>query len=287
MIQLKNLFSRRWWLTTLFVMAGVVFMVWLGIWQLDRRQQRREFNDTVISRWQPAPIKLAAGNTAVSLDELEFRRVAIAGRFDYDNQIALKNQIWHQQPGIELVTPLVFDDNRAILVARGWIPSQQADPAEWGQFNEADEATIIGRAHESQLMPSGEIPTVPDAAQQAWFRINIDAIQPQMPYELLPFFLLQLPEEGRAYDAVPVRVDRNPLAELRDPIMHTSYAVQWFMFALILGFGYTQFVVWQERREKRLRAEAADDTVTDAQPALDLSPEMTATPTSAASSVTE
>ena len=71
-----------------------------------------------------------------------------------------------------------------------------------------------------------------------------------------------VPEEGRAYSAMPVRINRNPLAELRDPIMHTSYAVQWFMFALILGFGYTQFIVWQERREARIKAEA------DAPPAL-------------------
>lgn len=262
MIPFGKLFNRRWWFTTLLVLAGSAFMVYLGSWQLDRRDERRTFNEMVVSRWQMDPIAVAPGRTDINLDDLEFRRVAVRGRFDYENQVALKGQIWQQQPGIELVTPLLIDDAHAVLVARGWIPSAQASPEQWSEFDEEERVTILGRAHDSQMMPSGEAPPIPDVAQQEWYRINIAAIQPQMPYELLPFFLLQLPEEGRAYDAVPVRLDRNPLYELRDPIMHTSYAVQWFMFALILAFGYTQFIRWQERRDARLRAEAnAVDTI--------------------------
>lgn len=245
-------------------------MVWLGFWQLDRRTERSIFNEMVMSRWHMDPIELRPDSLDVSLDELEFRRVAVTGRFDYAHQIGLKGQLWQQQPGIELVTPLVIDETHAVLVARGWIPSSESQPASWPQFDEASMATIIGRGHESQMMPSGEAPVVPDAPQQEWFRINIDAIQAQMPYTLLPFFLLQLPETDRAYDALPMRLDRNPLLDLRDPIMHTSYAVQWFMFALILAFGYTQFIRWQERRDERLRTEAEDSAVsdTDSQPQI-------------------
>ena len=41
---LRAMFSRKWILTTLFVLAGTALCVRLGIWQLDRLHQRRADN---------------------------------------------------------------------------------------------------------------------------------------------------------------------------------------------------------------------------------------------------
>lgn len=260
MIILK-LFTRRWIIPTLVVVAGAVFLVYLGLWQLDRQDQRREYNAMVTDRWLMDPVELDASKADEMLSELEFRRVAASGQFDYEHQIALKNQNFQSQPGIQLVTPLVLNDEQAILVVRGWLPYAQSAPDQWAEFDEAAEATLVGRAHESQLMPSGDAPAVPSTPQAEWFRINIDAIQPQMPYELLPFFLYQLPEGGRSYGELPVRQNLNPLLDLRDPVMHLSYAVQWFSFSLILLFTYVQLVRHQERRAERRTAEASETAV--------------------------
>jgi hypothetical protein len=69
-----------------------------------------------------------------------------------------------------------------------------------------------------------------------------------MPYALLPVFILQLPEENRPYNALPFREE--PLA--LDEGNHFSYAIQWFMFAAILGVGYLFFIQSQELRAQRL-----------------------------------
>ena len=107
---------------------------------------------------------------------------------------------------------------------------------------------MIGLIQESQLLPSGEAPPPPAEAQTEWFLLNIDAIQPQMPYELMPVFVLQLPEEGRSPGQYPVRDE--PLA--LDEGNHFSYAIQWFMFAAILGVGYLFLIQQQEARSQRL-----------------------------------
>lgn len=271
MIILK-LFTPRWIIPTLCVVAGTVLLVYLGLWQLDRQDQRRVYNQMVAERWQMEPLVLDAADTSIDLSELEFRRVAVSGEFDYENQIALKNQMWQEQAGIQLVTPLRIGENKAVLVARGWIPYTEAAPEKWAEYNEPMQATLIGRAHESQMMPSGEAPAIPSQPQQEWFRINIDAIQPQMPYELLPFFLYQLPEEGRTYGELPIRQNLNPLLELRDPVMHLSYAVQWFSFALVLIFGYIQLVRLQERRRARKQL---DSTSAESEAPIDGAPEPT------------
>ncbi|GIV78384.1 MAG: SURF1-like protein [Litorilinea sp.] len=252
MVVLK-LFNRRWWWTTLLVIAGVAVLIRLGFWQLDRLEQRRAFNAMVAERWKQEPYDLAHNPLPADLQELEYRRVEVEGEFDYERQLVLVSQTRSDgAPGVILVTPLVFEDGRAVLVARGWIPSDLAAPENWPQFQEPPGQPVIGLIQESQMLPNGEAPPIPDSPQTEWFRINIDAIQPQMPYQLLPVFILQLPEEGRPYDALPYREEPLRL----DEGSHLSYAIQWFTFAAILAFGYLQFIQHQERREQMLQAQA-------------------------------
>lgn len=250
-----KLFNRRWWLTTLIVIAGVVVLIRLGYWQLDRLEQRREYNALVASRWTETPFDLNANALPSRLDNLEYRRIQVAGEFDYANQIVLTQQIRDSIPGVVLITPLVFGEDEAVLVARGWVPANQATPEAWSQFEEPPNAPVIGLIQESQMLPSGAAPEPPAQPQQEWFRINVDAIQPQMPYDLLPVFIYQLPEAGRAPDALPYRTE--PVA--LDEGSHLSYAIQWFMFALILGVGYFFFIQHIETRTQRIAREAAQE----------------------------
>lgn len=244
--------NRHWWWKTLIVIVGVIFLARLGFWQLDRLEQRRAFNATVAARWQESPFDLAVEGLPDDLSELEYRRVAVEGEFDYDNQIVLKERPRDGAPGVILVTPLVMDDGRAVLVARGWAPYYLSAPENWPDLEESADAPVIGLIQESQVLPSGETPPTPAEAQTEWFQLNINAIQPQMPYELMPVFILQLPEEGRSLAQYPLREE--PL--VLDEGNHFSYAIQWFMFAAILGVGYLILINQQEARAQRL-AEAA------------------------------
>ena len=246
-------FNRRWWWVTPIVIVGVILLARLGFWQIDRLEQRRTFNNKVYTAWIQDPYDITTGELPDDLDSLEYRRVQIGGEYDYDNQIMLKNQSRADSIGVNLVTPLVLDDGRAVLVARGWIPQRDATVEKAAQYDEASDDPIIGLIQESQLMPSGQSVPIPDEPTSEWFYVNVDAIQPQVPYELLPIFILQLPEEGRSINDLPFRDEPLRLHEGN----HLSYAVQWFSFALILGIGYILFVRIQEQKLQRLAAESA------------------------------
>lgn len=256
---IPKLFSRKWWLATLVIIAGVYVLIQLGFWQLDRLDQRRAFNAYVAERWRMEPFDINNNPIPADLSQLEYRRVTARGQFDYENQILLVNQTRNQAPGSIIVTPLILDDSqggkRAILVARGWLPTGEDDPANWSKYEEPAGAPVIGLIQETQLLPNGNAPTPPATPQTEWFQINIDAIQPQMPYELLPVFILQLPETGRTINDLPLREE--PL--VLDEGSHFSYAIQWFMFALILGVGYIFFVRSQELRDQQLAGTLEDD----------------------------
>lgn len=263
MMVVTKLFSRRWWYVTVFVILGVIFLARLGFWQLERLEERRAFNQLVASRWDQEPFNLSESALPTNLDEIGYRRVAATGTFDYENQVALKNQNRESTPGVKLVTPLLLPDGQAILVVRGWIPYSESQPEQWPQFNEAtDDAAIVGMLQKSQVLPGAALP---EEAQTEWFRVDIEAIQRQIPYQLLPVFLIQLPEPGRSYDTLPYRDVPFAVTEGN----HFSYALQWFMFAAILGGGYLPYIAYQEKRRERTQQQKETAAATPADPSLD------------------
>jgi surfeit locus 1 family protein len=76
-------------------------------------------------------------------------------------------------------------------------------------------------------------------------RLALDSLRVRLPYALAPWVVHQLP--GPGVPARPVRAAPAPL----DESMHVSYAVQWFLFALILIAGPP--IVMRSRRRARER----------------------------------
>jgi surfeit locus 1 family protein len=248
-VTLRAIFSKKGIIPTILVVLGMILLVRLGFWQLDRLQQKRDFNTMMAERWRSEPFDLNTQSLppdAAAMQELEYRRVAAQGQWDYDHQILISNQTFQGTAGYMVVTPLRLDGDRAVLVARGWIPAYQAEDAQLALLEEPVGSPIIGLARESQGVPNGGVSTPVAAPQREWYRIDIPAIQGQMPYRLEPGYLEQMPEEGRPYDAMPIRIE--PLA--LDEGNHLGYAIQWFTFAAVLGFGYIMLV----RHRTRLAA---------------------------------
>ena len=78
----------------------------------------------------------------------------------------------------------------------------------------------------------------PDAPQAEWYRVDVEDIEAQLPYELLPIFLQEASSsDGNA--KLPFRGELEP--DLSDG-PHLSYAIQWFIFAAILALGYVLLV---------------------------------------------
>ena len=121
----RTLFSRRYIAITLFVLLAMAVMARLGVWQLDRRQQRLARNADLIAKLEQPPLSLndvAAGLAATPADRDEIRntRAAASGRFDYEHQLLLVQQVYQDSLGSRLLTPLVLNgSDKAVLVDRG------------------------------------------------------------------------------------------------------------------------------------------------------------------------
>jgi surfeit locus 1 family protein len=237
--RLPRLFvSRRWWWATLLVIAGMLITFRLGIWQLDRLQQRRAENAEYLEQIKAAPLVLDGVPLASQASDLKDRAATADGHFDFSEQIVVVQQNYQGRPGGHLVAPFIIaGGDGAILVNRGWIPAHEIERGDFEPFSDPDQDTIQGSLQPSQTLSGGR-ETEAEGRLQEWYRIDINAIQEQIPYELAPVFLLEKPPSEIQED-FPFRVV--PEIDLSDG-PHLGYAIQWFFFCTILAIGYAYFV---------------------------------------------
>ncbi len=235
---LKAMFSRKWILATLLVLAGSALCVRLAIWQWDRLQQRRAFNAHYFQERSLPPLDLNSASSG-DLTGMEYRDATVKGSYDFKNQVALRNQYNDSIFGYHLLTPLKLQDGSAILVDRGWIPADgNATPADWRKYDVAGEVTLSGILRLGQTKP--ELGGVPDPALSPgqtrldfWNIVNLERIALQVPYPLLPVYLQPNVDPADTTPPIPYQ----PVVDTSEG-PHLGYAGQWLIFASLLFFGY-------------------------------------------------
>lgn len=193
----------------------------LGLWQLDRLHDRRASN-AVAQAARAAPIVLLDGRFEDS--NVVNRRVRARGRYDHTHDVVLRGQVYRGVPGVEIVSPLVFenDTSRAVLVNRGFVPAPDAvtlDPTAWKEpgTREVEGIALPVDTANGRPLRRGSLTT--------WARLERGALEAQLPYRVYPFYVRQAPDSSAG--AFPRRLD--PPALNDGP--HLNYAIQWFAFA--------------------------------------------------------
>lgn len=233
---IKALVGRRWWWVSLLVVVGMGVLGRLGIWQLDRLEQRRAANAQLELALNEPPFALTADLPVTDLPTLKDRLVSAQGEYDLAYQGIIKLQNFRGRSGVFVVAPLVLADGKtAVLVNRGWLPDAALDQiADWP---EPGPVTINGYVALSQTL-SRATGNPSDSDELAWFRVDVPQIQAKLPYDLLPFYVIEW-SEGEETADLPLHPPRD--IDLSEG-SHMSYAIQWFTFSLMLGIGYLFFV---------------------------------------------
>jgi surfeit locus 1 family protein len=245
---LLKIFHRKWLFATLLVLAGTAICIRLGIWQLDRLDQRRAFNAQYTSARAQTAIDLNQGQT-VDMAEMEWRPVEVTGEYDFANQVAVRNQYYGNEYGYHLMTPLVFGEE-AIFIDRGWIPAEgNSAPVDWRKYDETGIVSVtgqvrLGRAKSGILGVDDPLPAEGEKLE-VWNNADLTRIAAQMPYPILPVYIQ--PEADPNDTSPPIPYE--PEVELTEG-PHFGYALQWFTFASILFFGYPFFLRKQESGNK-------------------------------------
>lgn len=227
------------WIAVLLLAAAFVR---LGVWQLDRLEQRRAANEQVALRLgaKTIPLTEALGSPA----DVEYRRVVTVGEYAPEHELLLRNRSNDGQTGFHVLTPLILTNGHAVLVDRGWVPLA-FDSTPVAQLAPPEGRVEVTGVLRSSRQPPAVGPTDPASGvltQIYW--PDLDRLAAQLPWPLEPMYVelrSQIPAAGGPQPVVP-----------EDPQLgngpHLSYAIQWFSFALIVVIGFAVL-----RNRKRVR----------------------------------
>ena len=202
----------------------------LGFWQLSRLRERQAANRVALSARTVPPISLDHINLNISDDlaNLAQHRVIATGRYDLERDIVLRGLALDGVPGVHVVTPLLLPGQEtAVLVDRGFVPTPDAVTVDTDSLRERGPMRVIGIAIPIQTEGGGGGKPVEHAGRTTWGRLDLMALRERLPYPILPVYLRQLPDSN--LPRFPRRVPPPPL----DEGPHLSYAVQWFLFAVM------------------------------------------------------
>lgn len=249
----------RWLLLAVFVVAIGFTFVSLGNWQLDRLDQRRDRNANVASHEQAEVVPFSDVFTRPITEEDQWQRVEVRGTFLADRQLQVRYRSLGDETGWELVTPLVTADGATVLIDRGFVvrpPSEdfpKAFPAP-----PSGEVTVVGYVRRNEQ--GKQTATTP--TENTVRLVNSDAIAPWLGRPLVNGYIsaitLDPPQGGDFKPITPPPLDEGP---------HLSYALQWFSFAAIAGFGLVVLIRNDLRDRKRAAARAAKQAAAGAQDA--------------------
>lgn len=241
---LRRMFVRKWLFATALVFLGAAVCIRLGIWQLDRLDQRRAFNAQV-ETMRALPALDLNGDDIDSIGTMEWRAVTVLGEYDFENQVAIRNRYHGNEVGYHLLTPLRFS-GAAVLVDRGWVPADgNSKPEDWRKYDEPGMVTVTGQIRLGQGKPAfggvADAPPADGSPLWVWNNGDLEKIALQMPYPILKVYI-QL--DADPDDEVPP-IPYQPVLELTEG-SHFGYALQWFAFATILFAGYPFYLRKQE-----------------------------------------
>ena len=223
--------------------AGFVLLLGLGTWQL----QRLHWKEGLIAQ-REAGLKAAPVALPTTLDEahaLEFHPVRAEGQFRNDRELDLNLESKTGEAGFHIVTPLMLADGTALLVDRGFVPTELKAPETRTAGEPSGAIAVTGLVR----LPSAGKPSwfTPDndAGRNSWFYVDVAAMaQAAGAARVLPFYI----DAGATPNPGGWPKGGQTLTDL--PNNHLQYAITWYSLALALIVIYIRFA----RRRIRDRA---------------------------------
>ena len=208
-------------------------LISLGMWQLDRAEEKRGIERSVKEATEKDPLFINTAEAEGIVSEV-YRPAEMNGQFDSKRQYLWDNKTHQGRPGYQVLTPFVLEGAKGVvMVNRGWIPLL----GRRDQFADISVSEETVRISGIIKTPSNTIQLANRLDQKtAKYPHVVQAFEPavissELELAVMPILFELSPDEASGY----VRDWQPYYGKIGK---HLGYAAQWFIMALIAVFLY-------------------------------------------------
>lgn len=233
----------------LLALIGLAFatLIGLGAWQVQRAGWRADLIASRNAQLASPPLD-AEATGALPSASLDYRVVALAGRWDDQHVLTLANKARYGMKGENIVQPFILASGDAVLVDRGWYPVEQREAA-LARLRQANATPVAGLARYVEGLSASR------TVAGTWTGIAPASMATGLPYRVLPWFVVEgqlLPDNAPFPSAFPMQ----GFERYTSDTPHVEYALTWFgLAAALVAITTLRFIV--EPRRARARLDAA------------------------------
>jgi surfeit locus 1 family protein len=212
------------WRFGLLALLAALFFSKLGFWQLARAEEKSQLLIQHQSAASQQPVVWHSGDTL----PLQYQPIQVHGRFSAIT-LMLDNQHYQHQFGYDVLSPLILDDGRVVLIDRGFVADQS------GRENlphiEIPSGTFDLKG--SVYFPSEKHWALGNIFDKTTDNIvlieliDIRIVAQFLQKSVYPFIIRMHPQASNGF------VRDWPVVSM-SPVRHKAYAVQWFAMALVV-----------------------------------------------------
>jgi surfeit locus 1 family protein len=210
-----------------FALFGV--MIWLGTWQVHRMHWKEDMlaqiNENMARKPVPMPEKID------NPEDWKFRRVTLAGSFDYSHEMLVKPRTLDGAVGYDMVVPFIRASGGTVLVDRGWISDALMDKASRPDHGMMQIEGVLRTPEKPNFFTPDNNP-----AKKDWFWTDVKGMADAAGLEDVAPMVLYISAKPPGVYPVGGRVQGLQITIL--PSDHKQYAIFWF------GMSFVLLIVW-------------------------------------------
>ena len=122
---MKIQFKPMLW-PTIFSILIFIMLITFGTWQVKRLFWKEALIKNYLTQSQSNPIIDPAELEKPSITE--FKSIIVSGYFIHKNEIYITGKTYEGNAGFHVVTPFKMENNKIILINRGWVSESYKNP---------------------------------------------------------------------------------------------------------------------------------------------------------------
>ncbi len=200
----------------------------LGVWQLNRADEKRGILQQIESRADAPAVQLSEALSGKD-ELLPYQQVVVTGRYLDEGIVYIDNVLHDGHSGVDVIMPLQLEgSDRVVPVNRGWIAHGRDRKLLPAVAVPKGLVSITGQLRQPSKLPLMDASAGGFSREQPnlWLYMDLAQYETESGYQLVPMLVLQTSEDDSG-------LLRQWLVFEAKTAMHTAYAIQWFGLAVV------------------------------------------------------